>query len=152
MHWVVAPDGVPVPVDVSPESLFAGVRDHFGGSAEAFVRAYFRAVRESVSAFDFDMAAHPDLVRKFNAKHPWFDESAPWYLEEIERTADALARSGKYVEVNTGGLYKGMGKTNPEDRILRRYLELGGRRLTFGSDAHRPEQVGYGFETLPDYG
>lgn len=146
VHWVVAPDGVPVPVDVSPESLFAGVRDHFGGSAEAFVRAYFRAVRESVSAFDFDMAAHPDLVRKFNAKHPWFDESAPWYLEEIERTADALARSGKYVEVNTGAIARGWLDGPYPSRRFRDALRDRGVRFVLSSDAHSADAIDAAFD------
>lgn len=146
VHWVVAPDGVPVPVDVSPESLFEGVRDHFAGSAETFVRAYFRAEREMVAGFDFDLAAHPDLVRKFNARHPWFDESASWYLEEIERTADALAQSGKYVEVNTGAIARGWLDEPYPSRRFRDALRDRGVRFVLSSDAHSADAIDAAFD------
>ncbi len=81
VHFVRAADGAAVMVDHSPKLLAEGIRDHFGGDATAFVKAYFAAVRASL-AFDFDVVGHPDLVRKFNAKQPYFDESAAWYLEE----------------------------------------------------------------------
>ena len=32
-----------------------------------------------------------------------------------------------------------------------RHSALGGKKLTYGADAHLPEHVGFGFETLPDY-
>ena len=41
--------------------------------------------------------------------------------------------------------------TLTEDPGYQQYLALGGRKLSYGSDAHRPEHVGFGFETLPDY-
>ena len=48
---------------------------------------------------DFDVVGHLDLVRKFNTRHPYFDETAPWYLAELDRTADAVSASGKIAEV-----------------------------------------------------
>ena len=107
IHFVAAPDGARVPVDHAPELLAAGIREHFGGRAEAFVRAYFAQQREMVASFDFDVVGHLDLVRKFNAKHPYFDEGSGWYRDELERTADAVAASGKVAEVNTGAISRG---------------------------------------------
>ena len=150
VHWVVAPDGAAVPVDFSPETLFEGLRDHFGGSAEAFVRAYFRAEREMAAGFDFDMVAHPDLVRKFNAKHPWFDENAPWYREEIERTADALARSGKCVEVNTGAIARGWLDEPYPSRRFRDALRARGVRFVLSSDAHSADSIDAAFDRFGD--
>ena len=34
--------------------------------------------------------------------------------------------------------------------ILKRYRQLGGELITIGSDAHRPEDLGYAFDQLPD--
>lgn len=146
VHWVVAPDGAAVPVDISPEALFDGIRDHFGGSAEAFVHAYFRAERDMAAAFDFDMVAHPDLVRKFNARHPWFDENAPWYRKEIERTADAMARSGKFVEVNTGAIARGWLDEPYPSRRFRDALRDRGVRFVLSSDAHSADSIDAAFD------
>ena len=38
-----------------------------------------------------------------------------------------------------------VGGTLPQRAILRRYRELGGELLTIGSDAHRPQYVGFHF-------
>ena len=34
--------------------------------------------------------------------------------------------------------------------ILKRYRALGGELITIGSDAHRPEDMAYAFDRLPD--
>jgi histidinol-phosphatase (PHP family) len=60
-----------------------------------------------VAQCDFNIAGHLDLVRKFNAKHPYFDEDAKWYRDELIATADAVAASGKIAEVNTGAISRG---------------------------------------------
>ena len=145
VHFVRASDGALVPVDHSPELLSEGISGHFSGSAEAFVRAYFAEVRDSL-AFDFDVVGHPDLVRKFNVKHPYFDESAGWYREELERTADALAASGKLVEVNTGAISRGWlddAYPSPEFRAL---LRERGVKFVLSSDAHAPEGLDCAFD------
>ena len=80
VHFVVAPDGARVCVDESPESLEDGIRRHFGGDAEAYLHAYFAQVREMLLSCDFDVVGHLDLVRKFNTRHPYFDETAPWAI------------------------------------------------------------------------
>ena len=71
-------------------------------------------------------------------------------IQTVEALLESLGVKAKgiAVEVNTGGLYKGAGKTNPEPLIIRRYFELGGQKLSFGSAAHRPENVGFGFDSL----
>ena len=136
VHFVCAPDGALVPVDHTPELLSRGVAEHFGGSAEAFVRAYFAAEREMAGRFDFDIVGHPDLVRKFNVRHPFFDEGARWYLDEVERTAEALALSGKTVEVNVGAISRGWLDDAYPSEGFRKLLAGRGVRLVYASDAH----------------
>ena len=145
VHFVRAPDGCLVPVDHSPELLSEGIALHFGGDAEAFVRSYFAQVRDSL-AFDFDIVGHPDLVRKFNAKRPYFDESAGWYLGELERTADAIAASGKVVEVNTGAISRGWLDDAYPSPGFRSMLRGRGARFVLGSDAHAAESIDCAFD------
>ena len=145
VHFVVAPGGGIVPVDKSPDSLAEGVRDHFGGSVEAYIRAYFAQVRDSL-AFDFDVVGHPDLVRKFNAKHPYFDESAAWYREELERTAGAIAASGKLVEVNTGAISRGWRDDAYPSAEFRALLRGRGVKFVLSSDAHAAEGLDCAFD------
>jgi histidinol-phosphatase (PHP family) len=145
VHFVRAVDGALVPVDHSPELLTDGICNHFGGSAESFIKAYFAEIRDSL-AFDFDVVGHPDLVRKFNAKHPYFDESAGWYREELERTADALAASGKLVEVNTGAISRGWLDDAYPSPSFRALLRERGVKFILSSDAHAPEGLDCAFD------
>jgi histidinol-phosphatase (PHP family) len=146
VHFVVAADGARVPVDHTPELLAAGIRDHFGGSAERFVRAYFAQERVMAARFDFDVVGHADLVRKFNVKHPYFSETADWYLEELEATADALAASGKIVEVNTGAIARGWLDDAYPSPALRALLRARGVRFILSADAHSADAVDGAFD------
>ena len=146
IHYVIAADGARVPVDHTPTLLADGIRDHFGGSAENFIRAYFRQQREMVASFDFDVVGHLDLVRKFNAKHPYFDERADWYRAELEATADAVAASGKIAEVNTGAISRGWMDDAYPSAAFRDLLRARGVRFILSSDSHAAETVDCAFD------
>ena len=150
IHFVLAGDGARVPVDHTPELLADGLRDHFGGDGEAFVRAYFRQQREMVSRFDFDIVGHLDLVRKFNLKHPYFDESAAWYRAELVETADAVAASGKLVEVNTGAVVRGWLREPYPSAGFRELLKDRGVKFVLSSDAHAAEAVDGAFDRFAE--
>ena len=136
VHYAVADDGAWVPVDDTPEKLRRGIDEHFGGSARAFVERYFEEQVFMVEHFDFDVLAHPDLVRKFNLKQPYFDETAQWYEALEARLARSLAASGKATEVNTGAISRGwLDDAYPAARFratLRKY----GVKFILSSDAH----------------
>lgn len=146
VHYVVAPDGARVPVDHSPPLLQAGLAAHFGGDAEAYVRAYFAQEREMVRQFGFDIVGHPDLVRKFNVKHPYFDETADWYCEELARTAEAIAAAGKLVEVNTGAISRGWLEDAYPSAPFRALLRERGVRFILSSDSHAADTLDCAFD------
>ena len=150
VHFVVAPDGGRVCVDESPESLASGIRDHFGGNVEAYVRAYFAQEREMLAKFDFDIVGHLDLVRKFNVRHPYFDESAPWYLEELDRIADAVAASGKIAEVNTGAISRGWLDDAYPSAAFRERLRARGVKFILSADAHAADAIDCAFDRFGD--
>ena len=140
IHFVVAPDGGRVPVDHAPPLLEEGIRAHFGGSAEAFVRAYFRQQRDMLERFDFDIAGHLDLVRKFNVKNPYFDESAQWYSEELAATADvgeivvSSCSAEAYILSTDTGSIELHGITDLKDASIEAKADLG--IITVGGKEH----------------
>lgn len=146
VHFVAAPDGAIVCVDNTPAELSSGIRDHFGGSAENYIRAYFAQVREMVTRFNFDIVGHLDLVRKFNVRHPYFDEGAPWYIEELEKTADAVSASGKIAEVNTGAISRGWLDDAYPSSAFRAMLRSRGVRFVLSSDAHSADAIDCAFD------
>lgn len=140
----------------NPESA-PRIWQHFR-TVQELMSVYYETVLKNTEQFDFcNTVGHIDYISRYIPKIIQTAPSAqlPYRFEDyelqIDRILKAAIQKGVAIEINTGGLYKGTGQTNPEDRIIQRYLALGGRKLSYGSDAHRPEQVGFGFETLPDY-
>ena len=100
---------------------------------------YFDQVRRLAETGLFDVIAHIDLPKKFGHRLP-----ASRLLELAEPALQAIAARGLVLEINTGGLRKPVGEIYPSPALLRRACELG-IPILFGSDAHRPEDVGAGF-------
>ncbi len=145
-HYLTAPDGVRFAFDHTPQILEEGIRDHFRGDSAAFVKAYFAQEREMIANYDCDIIGHVDLVRKFNAKHPFFDEESSWYRDELVKTADAVASSGKIVEVNTGAISRGWLDDAYPSPAMRALLRERGVEFVLSSDAHSPEALDCAFD------
>jgi len=112
----------------------AGAPD--GVTPEGIVRAYLGETLRMVQSSDvFQVLAHIDYpVRLWGAGMP-FD---PWdFQDEYRAVLRALAGSGRALEVNTRLRFR------PE--IVRWWYEEGGGAVSFGSDAHQPDQVAHGF-------
>lgn len=150
IHFIKAPDGAVFAFDHTPQILADGIREHFDGDAVAFVKAYFAAVRDMVSRFDFDVVGHLDLVRKFNVKHPYFDEKAAWYRDEIEKTAEAVAASGKIAEVNTGAIARGWLNDAYPSPSFRQLLRERGVKFVLSADAHTADTIDSAFDRFGD--
>jgi len=66
--------------------------------------------------------------------------------DEIDALFRYLIPLGKCIEVNTSS-YRNLGELGvPGEDWLRRYVQLGGEFVTFGSDAHSPEYIAYRFD------
>jgi histidinol-phosphatase (PHP family) len=105
----------------------------------AIYRDYYRQVRLAAATGLFDILSHLTAVEAYAP--PLSDELA---AELYPPVADAVAKSGCAVEVNTSG-YRKMGGDEPfpNRRMLRLLIERG-VPLTFGSDCHHPTEVGFG--------
>ncbi len=106
-------------------------------------RDYFELLRASARAGFYNIIAHPDLVKKFG------NRATADMTDEIEETARVFKKSGVAVEINTSGLRKTVGEIYPSLGNLTIYCRAG-VPLTFGSDAHKPEEVGCDFDKAVD--
>ena len=68
------------------------------------------------------------------------------YSDIIDEILLTLIKNEKSLEINTAGLRQPIGVTSPDESIVRRYRELGGKLITVGSDAHYAEYLGAGIE------
>ncbi len=106
---------------------------------------YFEYALQSINVCsDFDVYGHLDyIVRYAPNKDKYFSYAE--FADVIDEILKKLIFAGKGIELNTGGIYKGMDRPNPAPEIIRRYRELGGEIITVGSDAHTADKIGMGF-------
>ena len=112
-----------------------------GRSLAEVVAPSFDEVMAAARSGLFDAIGHIDGVKRYVYPHilPAAFEAAPELYEPILR---ALVESGTALEVNTSGLRYPIAVTFPHPAIVARFHELGGRAVTIGSDAHRPDTPG----------
>lgn len=107
---------------------------------DAIWNRYFEVWCECVSSdMPFSVMSHPDLVKKFGL-YPSFDP-----LPLYRMAAEALAESGRMVEVNTSGAYYACNEMFPSPRLLAEFCRAG-VPCTVGTDAHHPSLVARGIE------
>lgn len=118
------------------------------GDEETY-REYFRETGRILRECpDVDTLGHLDYVVRYG-KTKAQNYSYHDYAEEIDAILHLLIERGIALEVNTAG-FRSLGFTNPHTDIIRRYRQLGGEMITIGSDGHKREHVGYGFEKLKE--
>jgi histidinol-phosphatase (PHP family) len=131
-----------------------GAVDHEGydvwsgdGDPDAVWRRYFETLAEAARSGLFDVIAHPDLVKVWGRGRPLPERDPRHYYEPA---VEAIAESGMAVEVSTAGLRKPVGEIYPA-RPLAEMCAEAGAPFALSSDAHRPEQVGHGYDAAVDF-
>jgi len=116
-----------------------------GRSLAETVAPYFAEVGLAIRSRLFDTIGHLDMCKRWLV--PWF--KAPDFAaipEVYEPLLVALVESGMALEVNASGLRHPTGETYPGAWAVRRFRELGGQRVTTGSDSHLPRSFAFGLE------
>jgi histidinol-phosphatase (PHP family) len=112
------------------------------GSADEVWRRYFEALAECARTGLFDILAHPDLVKVWGRARPAPERDPRHYYEPA---VEAIAESGIAVEISTAGLRKPVGEIYPSRAFAEMCVEAGAP-FALSSDAHLPEQVGFGYD------
>ncbi len=96
---------------------------------------YFNAIEEMAQSGLFDIVGHLDLIKVFK-----FMPNKE--ISEIAKNALlAIKKADMVIELNVAGYRKPIGEAYPSPSLLREAFSLD-IPITFGSDAHKPEQVG----------
>jgi histidinol-phosphatase (PHP family) len=112
------------------------------GDPDEVWRRYFEALAECARSGLFDILAHPDLVKVWGRGRPRPRRDPRHYYEPA---VEAIAESGIAVEISTAGLRKPVGELYPAPPFAEMCVEAG-VAFALSSDAHLPEQVGFGYE------
>ncbi|MBQ7841328.1 MAG: histidinol-phosphatase HisJ family protein [Lachnospiraceae bacterium] len=115
-------------------------------SDEELYRCYFEEELACIRSFtNFDVYGHIDYVIRYGKKKDK-DYSYEKYQDLFDKMIDTLLYQEKGIEINTGGLRKGLNEPNPCSEFLRRYRKKGGEIITVGSDAHFVQHLGADFD------
>ena len=114
-----------------------------GRSLAEIVAPSFDEVVGAARSGLFDAIGHIDVVKRYLWPHVTPEDLAV-EPELYDRILQALIDSGTALEVNTSGLRHPVQETYPSAAIVARFHDMGGRRVTVGSDAHRSHQFGVG--------
>ena len=108
---------------------------------------YFANVKKSVEAdFPFDIIGHIGYATRYA---PYQDRGIEYekYPEVWDGILKSIIERGKILEVNTSNSL-GVSPTLPDRDIIKRYFELGGREVSYGSDAHDTTRILNGREAV----
>ena len=118
------------------------------GRSKAFAyNAYLYRVLESLdAAYAYDIVAHIGYCSR-NATYPDPKLRYADFADVLDEILRRIIRKGKILEVNTSAKTAGS-PFLPDTDILERYYELGGREISFASDAHDTARIGEKYELV----
>ena len=101
---------------------------------------YLGLVRRSLEvSYPYDILGHVSYCTRYA---PYEDRRMRWrdYSAELDDILRAVIAKDKVLEVNSSNKL-GPSLTLPDTDVVERYFELGGRKISFGSDAHFPSRI-----------
>ena len=103
---------------------------------------------------NYDIIAHYDYVNRYSDNK----NETVWYKDcpgEFDRLFEAMITKGAALEINTSSIAsqirKGSKLIMPDEDVIRRYLAMGGRFISIGSDSHRCETLGNLIDETAEY-
>jgi len=102
-------------------------------------RRYYKLIEQAAHSGYYDVIGHLDLPKKFGYR------PSDSIIEAEIAAADAIAKAGLAVEINTSGFDVPAAEQYPSERILRLLFERN-VPICFGSDSHRPEHIARHFD------
>lgn len=127
LHWVGA------------QMVFAP--EFFRPSVDVSYRRYFTELERMTRLGGFDILSHFDVVVRLGYElHGDYDPRR--YEDVIRPVLKNCVEHGIALDINTAAVRRRARLLTPGVEILRWFREMGGERITLGSDAHRPEHLG----------
>lgn len=120
--------------------------------AEIVINNYYFASQSGM----FDVLTHPDIYRIQISDPETFPLAGDFpkiadLEEDLRRLFSAMEEKNIMMEINAAPLYKKFDSRGPyPDRDILAIASEYNLKYTFGSDAHIPENVGFGYDTVKE--
>ena len=144
-HYVIH-DGIYCCVDLSDSDVQRVIREVYHGEGLALAEEYYATVARVVDEMDCDIIGHFDLVTKFNEGNRLFDMTDRRYRDAVMQALEVLIPKEMPFEINTGAIARGYRKEPYPQTWILKELAARGARILLSSDAHRKENICFGFE------
>lgn len=120
-----------------------------GKTQDEIYNRYLDLLLASVKVpYSYDIIAHIGYVTRY-VSFENYTLCQDKYMDKIDALLKEIIAQDKTIEINTHIKHKEMSFL-PERGILQRYFELGGRNITFSSDAHLSDSIGYRYDLVRD--
>jgi len=144
MHHILW-EGEAYSVDAAAEHSARYLERVFHGDTETAAEAYFQQYEALAAVEEVDIVGHFDLLTKFNEQARLYNPESARFQKAAEHAMDALIAKGKIFEINTGAISRGYRTTPYPSKTLLEKLHARGARITISADAHRTQDVAFGF-------
>lgn len=117
------------------------------GTQRNAYEAYLKTIRKSLDApYQYDIVSHIGYIQK---NSPYEDNDLRYddFSDIIDDILLTVIKYDKCIEVNSKINIRDT-ITMPNTEILKRYYALGGRKISFGSDAHHLSAIGHNYKTV----
>ncbi len=136
-------------IDYKPSDFETNLLSYYG-TMERVVDEYFnhveRAIALAATLPGTRRIGHINLIKKFQKALPPIDEAQ--VRERLEAILPLLVKSGVGLDINTAGLRVATcGEVYVPDWLVRDALAAG-VQCVYGSDSHKSEQVGFGWDAV----
>ncbi len=104
---------------------------------------YFEDLYVMADYDNYDVLGHLPYPMRYVARTFGKCDITPYY-DIMKKIMKRAIEKGKGIEINTSTMRNGLGFSMPPLDIAVMFKELGGEYITIGSDAHAPDQLGFG--------
>ncbi len=120
-------------------------------SPQEVIKKYYEYLVLIARSGLFTTIGHIDIYKKYFAPVWGLSLCEKIEAEYIEGAANAIARTGMSIEINTSALRRGFPAPYPDAVLIRKFFDAGVGIEYLGSDAHHPDYVGYRFADARNY-
>lgn len=115
-----------------------------GVNTDSLLAQYFEELAETAAFPHFDSLSHLTYPLRYILTGTGTIPDLSRHADRIDTVFRILIQNGKALEINVSGLFRELRCTLPDEPLVRRFRELGGKYITVGTDAHSADMIGKG--------
>lgn len=120
--------------------------DYEKTDVDSVIKKYFEELLEIAKWGNFNVLAHLTYPARYIFKRCGHRLNLDNYKAQIDEVLKEIIKKDIALEINTSTLRSELKFTLPQQPQVDRYVELGGKLISVGADAHNSEYIGFGIE------